>query len=215
MVTESNSPKVKRKKINAKLILRAVLVLIFSVVFACGIYTANAKLVFGDDMPMPLGVGLGVIMSGSMEPEYSVDDVIVVVKAKDYAVGDNVVYMSHGMLIVHKIVYIDGDTVITQGTANNVADDPIGIDAIKGRVVTHCDGFGSFIDLVQSPAVTVIILCIAALLIVLSYKSEGRTRTAKNSADLEHIRAEITALKVQQETAAPSEDTSPKSENGE
>ncbi len=196
MVTE-NTPK-KKLKVDSKLVIRAVLVLFISVVLGCGIYSMNAKLVTGDQMPMPLGIGVGVIMSGSMEPELSVDDVILVAKADDYAVGDTVVYQSHGMLIVHKIIAIDGETVITQGTANNVADDPINISAIKGRVFTHIDGLGVLVDLIKSPLISVLILALAAFLLVKSYTADKKEKEAKNNADLDRIRAEIAALRSQQ-----------------
>ena len=196
------TPKKERKiKADIKLVFRAILALVISIVLGVSVYTVNAKLVLGDDMPMPLGVGIGVIMSGSMEPELSVDDVIFVVRDKGYSVGDTVVFQSHGMLIVHKIVSIDGDTVITQGTANNVADDPINADAIKGKVIGHIDAeqgrpFIAFVDLIRSPFAAVLILGIAAVLLVMSYKSDKREKFEKNAADIERIRAEIMALKA-------------------
>ena len=196
MVKENSNPATKKKfKIDAKLVVRAILVVLISVVLGCGIYSMNAKLVTGDQMPMPLGIGVGVIMSGSMEPELSVDDVILVSKADDYAVGDTVVYQSHGMLIVHKIIAIDGETVITMGTANNVADDPINVSAIKGRVFTHFDGLGAIVDVIKSPLISVLILGLAAFLLVKSYTADKQEKAAKNTAELDAIRAEIAALK--------------------
>lgn len=194
-MVNSNPQNPKKNRINSKLIVRAILVVIISVVLGCGIYSANAKLVTGDKMPMPLGIGVGVIMSGSMEPELSVDDVIFVVRARDYSVGDNVVYQSHGMLVVHKIISIDGDTVITQGTANNVADDPIKMDAIKGRVFTHIDGLGAVVDFIKSPVISIVIIALAAVLLAMSYTADKQQKDAENAAELDKIRAEIAALK--------------------
>ena len=71
---------VNKKK---QLIFRLILFVIISAILGVGIYTMNAKMLMNDMMPMPLGVGMGVVVSGSMEPELSIDDVIFVVKDKD------------------------------------------------------------------------------------------------------------------------------------
>lgn len=200
----SQSPKPKKAKVDVKFIFRAIIALIMSFVIGLSIYTVNAKVVFGDDMPMPLGFGVGVVLSGSMEPELSVDDVIIVYRDDEYHVGDTVVFHSHGILVVHKIISIDGDLVTTQGTANNVTDDPISLDSIKGKVIDHIDAeyskpFLAVVEFVRSPIVALLILGSSALLLFFSYKSDKKEKDAKSTADLDLIRAEIEALKAAQE----------------
>ena len=194
------TPNPKKAKIDVKFIFRAIVALIMSFVIGLSIYTANAKLVFGDDMPMPLGFGVGVVLSGSMEPELSVDDVIIVYRDDQYVVGDTVVFQSHGILVVHKIISIDGDSVTTQGTANNVCDEPIEMDQIKGKVIDHIDAeyskpFLAVVDFVRSPIVAMLIIGMSAVLLFFSYKSDKKEKEAKSTADLDRIRAEIEALK--------------------
>lgn len=79
--------------------------------------------------------GIGVIMSGSMDPVLKKNEVIVISKVGNYAAGDIVVYRSGDQYIVHRIDRIDGDVVTTRGDANNVADDPISRKDIVGVVV--------------------------------------------------------------------------------
>ena len=100
---------------------RILLILLIGVVFGFGVYTWLSSSVIGNQMPMPFGVGIGVVVTGSMEPELSIDDVIVVKSAPTYRVGDVVVYQQRNILVVHKIIAVDGTSVTTQGTANNVA----------------------------------------------------------------------------------------------
>ena len=200
----SPNPKPKKAKVDVKFIFRAIIALIMSFVIGLSIYTVNAKVVFGDDMPMPLGFGVGVVLSGSMEPELSVDDVIIVYRDDEYHVGDTVVFHSHGILVVHKIISIDGDLVTTQGTANNVTDDPISLDSIKGKVIDHIDAeyskpFLAVVEFVRSPIVALLILGVSAFLLFFSYKSDKKEKDAKSTADLDLIRAEIEALKAAQE----------------
>ena len=124
--------KAKQKK---RGVLRAVLFVFISLVLGLGIYAFNAQNLTGNAMPMPFGVGMGVVMSESMEPELYKDDFIVVVKRKDYSVGETVVYQDRRLLVVHEIIRIEGDMVVTKGKANNDEDDPIPMTAIKGEVV--------------------------------------------------------------------------------
>ena len=199
------------KKISTKtrMTLRIILIVIVSVALGLMIYQINVQNLTGDQMPMPLGFGVGVVVSGSMEPHLSVDDMIFVVGSDSYEIGDWVVFQSKGILVVHELIAIspDGQTVQTQGTANNTADDPIQIDQIKGRVAFHLDGAGRVADFMKSPLGTAIILVIAAFLLIMSYKSEKKS----DNEELDEIRREIERLKAEQaaevDTAADPEHT--------
>ena len=176
---------------------------VISLVIGFGVYNWNAKNISGNAMPMPFGVGVGVVLSGSMEPEISIDDVIIVVKTapEDYAVGQTVVYQEGRMLVVHEIIEIseDGKTVTTQGIANSGADEPISVDYIKGRVVKVFPGLGKAVNFIKTPAVTFVIIVAAVLLLILSYRKENDGGDGGDDDDrLERIRAEIERLKAEQ-----------------
>ncbi len=185
-----------KSKSNAKKrgAVRLALIVLIGVVFGFGAYTWLSSSVIGNQMPMPFGVGVGVVVTGSMEPELSIDDVIVVRTASDYKVGDVVVYQSRHILVVHKIIAVDGTTVTTQGTANNVADDPIHVSDIKGKVWFHIDGAGAVVEWVRSPIGSILVLALAAFLLVQSYADENK-ETRKKQEALDEIRREIERLK--------------------
>ena len=92
-------------------------------------YYLIAAIAFGDSMPMPLGVGVAVVLTGSMEPELSANDLIVVVRSSGYKLDDVVVYSTGGTPVVHRVIEIDGEhgVLTTQGDANNVADTPVSV----------------------------------------------------------------------------------------
>lgn len=183
-----------RSKGKINIILRAVLIVVISLAIGFGVYNLNAKNLMGNAMPMPFGVGVAVVLSGSMEPELSVDDMIMVIAQDSYSVGDVVVYQSRSSLVVHKIIGIDGDTVTTQGTANNAPDEPINISLIKGKVAFSIKGIGKLIHFVKSPVVTVAIIVIAFLLLIFSYRKENEDEQKK----LDEIREQIKMLKKEQ-----------------
>lgn len=182
---------VKNKK---QLIIRIILFVLISLIFGFGIYGMNAKLLMNDQMPMPLGFGVGVVMSGSMEPELSVDDLIFVVKDKTLEPDDIVVYQSKGILVVHKVVRVDGDQITTRGTANNADDDPIALKDVKGRVVFSIDGIGKIVDFIRNPIIMIAILVLAVYLLMKSYASE-KNEKEKNDQRIEEIRKEIMRMK--------------------
>ena len=48
------------------------------------VYLANAYGLVGNQLPMPFGYGAAVVLSGSMEPEFSEGDLILIKETKDY-----------------------------------------------------------------------------------------------------------------------------------
>ena len=172
---------------------RTILFVLISVVLGFGLYSCNAQNLTGNLMPMPFGVGMGVVMSGSMEPKISVDDFIVVVKREAYSEGEIVVYQEHRLLVVHEIIRIEEDMVTTKGAANNSEDEPIPMSAIKGEVVLQIKGLGKVVRWMKSPFGTLLILTIAFLLLNKSYKAESKQSDETN--ELNEIKREIERLK--------------------
>lgn len=176
------------KSKTTKLVLRMVLIIIISIVFGFSIYSWNAKSLRGDLLPMPFGIGMGVVMTGSMEPNITEEDLIIVKSADEYHIDEVIVYQSQGKLIVHRIIEIDGDMIITKGDANNVSDEAININQVKGKVTKVLVGFGSLIKFIKSPFGVVLILGVAILLLVLSYKKEQDFENEKINVLKEEIR---------------------------
>ena len=116
-----------------------------------------------------LPFGYAVVVSGSMEPNIHVNDVLVYQKHRqaDYHPGDVILYIrgegtEDEMLISHRIVSIDGDTLVTKGDANMASDAPIQFSQVVGRVAIRIPYIGRTVRFVR----TVPGLIIAGLLIV-------------------------------------------------
>jgi len=167
---------------------------VLGIILGVNAYLANASGLAGNPMPMPFGFGAAVVLSGSMEPTLSIDDVILVREADHYEVGDIVVYQSGRTLIVHRIVAKDGETAVTQGDANNVADAPIERRTIKGKVVAHVPRLGLAVNALKSPVGILTVLAAAFALTELSFRKEK----AEDDQELEAIKAEIRRLKEEQ-----------------
>ena len=178
-------------KIQIKSILRISVLVLLAVLIGVSIYSMNASMLGGNPLPMPFGFGMTVVLSGSMEPELSVDDFLIVVPADTYEVGDVVVFQNQRTAIVHRIVAINGDEIITRGDANTSDDDPITLANIKGKVAFVVPFVGVIINLIKTPIGTLLLIGLAVWLLEASFKKEKN----KKAEELDAIRLEIEALK--------------------
>ena len=185
----------KNRKIKQNAIWRHILLVICGLLLGINIYLVNANNLLGNKMPMPFGYGAAVVLSGSMEPTFSKDDLILVKKTDNIAIGDIVVYQSNNSLVVHRVVSIDDDVVITKGDANNIEDSSFDKSAIKGVVIGCIPGLGIIVNAIKTPAGTVVVLLCAFLLIELSFRKQKESDDKR----IEEIKAEIRRLKEDKE----------------
>ena len=182
-----------------KAALRMLVLLILGVFLGVRFYAWNAQHLTGNAVPMPFGVGASVVLSGSMEPALSVGDLLIFTEEEHYEVGDVVVYQSVRTPVVHRIIALDTETVITQGDANNAADKPFGVQLIKGKVVTVVPLVGYLIWALKTPLGTASLVIAALLLMELSFRSERKTKAAQQ----EKLKAEIRQLMLELEEKEP------------
>ena len=185
----------KKKKKKESVLWRRLIMAMLGVILGVNAYLANARGLGGNQLPMPFGIGVAVVLSGSMEPTLGINDVIFVREMDSYEVGDIVVYQSGQTLIVHRIIAKDGENLITQGDANNTADAPIERYAVKGEVIARIPAVGMAVNALKTPAGILIVLIAAFALTELSFRKEKD----KDEKELEAIKAEIRRLREKQE----------------
>lgn len=156
-------------------------------------YGVIAKLA-GDALTMPFGTGAAVVLSGSMSPTLEVNDLVLVQEKEHYEVGDIVVYQSGNSLVVHRVAALEGTQIITRGDANNVSDAPVDISAVKGTVVIRIPHLGAVINILKLPAVEILLLAGACILLGSSFKKENRAAEEEN---LDEMKEEIRRLKAE------------------
>ncbi|MBE6642447.1 MAG: signal peptidase I [Ruminococcaceae bacterium] len=181
----------KNSKMKLKSLFRWVILVLCGLVLGINVYLTNAKSLVGNQLPMPFGYGSAVVLSGSMEPEFSKGDLIVVKKTSDYKANDVVVFQDEYSLVVHRIIDINGNTVTTKGDANNSADPPIDKSDIKGRVLFCIPYVGKVASYLKSPIGTVCIIAAIIALIEIPRRNEKK----KDDEDRQKILDEIERLK--------------------
>ena len=175
-------------------VLRTTLLVVAGLILGLNLYNWNAKSLAGNVLPMPFGYGTAVVLSGSMEPTIMTDEMIIVKAQENYEVGDVVVYQSGYSLVVHRIVAMDDQTVMTRGDANNVDDEPMELSRIKGEVIAHIPHVGTVVQALKSPVATVILIVGVVLLVEMSF----RKKKDEDDQQLQQIKYEIRRLKEEQ-----------------
>ena len=180
-----------------RIIFRIVIIVIIGVVLGSVVYTINAKRLLHDEFPMPLGFGVSVVLTGSMEPTLKVNELVFVVKADEYKEGDIVVYQKDNELIIHRIMLINGDQVVTQGDNNPVADDPVPMGSIKGKMKFSIPFIGLIVRGIRSVPGVLLILAASIFLMHRSWQKEK----IDGDSELDAIKEQIRQLKNEVETS--------------
>lgn len=174
-----------------KTVLRIALLVLAALVVGVNMYFLNASRLAGDAVPMPFGVGSAVVISGSMEPAISVGDLLIIFERPSYEVGDIVVFQDGRMAVTHRIVSVSENEIITRGDANNIEDEPITLEQIKGEVVLIVPYVGFAVNAIKTPIGTICILALSIIMLERSFSAEKEQK----EKELDAIRAEIEKLK--------------------
>jgi len=113
-----------------------------------------------------------VVMSGSMEPAISVDDMIFIKRKNEYDVGDIITYKQNENYVTHRIIEIDGNRIITKGDNNNVNDVPIHADNILGTYVGKISKFNFYLSIIYKP-ISLIIIFLIGITITIFFKEKN------------------------------------------
>ena len=131
-----------------KPIFTLIYVLLLVALAAACCYFIIARVVMENPHPALFGYSVARIITGSMEPTISVNDIVITKSQKEYNKDDIVSYVLDRHSITHRIVDITPEgRYITQGDANNSIDSPKGtaLKNIKGKVILVIKPFWQYI----------------------------------------------------------------------
>ena len=185
----------KKKKKTLKTVGYCFSAVVLCAVLYAVVFTAVVKIKNPQGLSMPFGFGASFVLSGSMEPEISTDDLVFVKRADELHVGDVVLYNTGRSNVLHRITKIDGDMITTQGDANNTEDKSFSKTAVLGVYIGKVPSGGKIIRFVTNPP---FVMAVVFLLIVAAvtwmFVEEHRERKK-----LDSIKAEIESIKAENE----------------
>jgi len=131
--------------------LKITLLIFLSTLLIINLYIITAHIAFKNNLPKVVGFAQVIIKSGSMEPAINVGDMLIIHQQEGYQANDIVTFRSQRSLVTHRIISLKGNEVLTQGDTNNVADEPIMLSQIEGKVLLRIPKVGDFILLLKTP----------------------------------------------------------------
>ena len=119
------------------------------------------------------------IVSGSMEDAIQIKDyVIVKIDKNDLEKDDIISFKYEGVIVTHRIIYINNDEILTKGDNNNIEDHPITYEDVIGKVVYIDKKIGRLLDRVSNPKIFLIILS-SVLVLEIIFGKEVKKREEK------------------------------------
>ncbi len=170
---------------------RRILLVVVGAMIGLRLYMWNANGLLGNALPMPFGYGASVILSGSMEPTLSVDDLAILKEVDEISVGDIVVFEDKSSLVIHRVVAVSDEVIVTQGDANNTTDEPIAASDVKAKLIGKIPFIGKIVRILKQPVVLILLLMLSLWLTERSY----RAQKSRGSEEIERIKEEIRRLK--------------------
>lgn len=73
--------------------------------------------------------------TGSMSPTIEKGDIVIIKIGDEIRENDIITYKKDNVLVTHRIVNINGDSIIAKGDYNNTEDEPIKKDEVIGKEV--------------------------------------------------------------------------------
>lgn len=184
----------------AKKIWSVTSTVLVSLVVVCALFLTMSRL---------LGFRVYSVVSGSMEPELKVGDLIYVKSVdgiEDIRVGDDITFVLNEELVVatHRVVRIDAEKqhLYTKGIANELEDDtPVHFKNVIGVVKFSVPLLGYVSDFIQNPPGMYIAIAAGAALLILVFLPDFLKKRPKAAAPVESaVLDENVRLKEELET---------------
>ena len=155
-----------------------------------------------------MGYQCFTVISGSMEPKYSVGDLIYVKKvdANTIQVGDDITFILNEDLVVatHRVVRIDAENqrLYTKGLANEIEDsDPVHFNNVIGVPKFAIPKLGYVSDFVQNPPGMYITIGVGIILILAVFLPDmiGKKKNEDEDKEVAAVQTEIDATAEENE----------------
>ena len=155
-----------------------------------------------------MGYQCFTVISGSMEPEYSVGDLIYVKKVdvNTIEVGDDITFILNEDLVVatHRVVRVDAENqhFYTKGLANEIEDsEPVHFNNVIGVPQFSIPKLGYVSDFIQNPPGMYITIGVGIILILAVFLPDmiGKKKNEDEDEEVTAVKTEIDATTEENE----------------
>ena len=193
---KTNSKKIAKTIVN---IILDILIVILGIILLITIYNNIQIKVLGNDYASFFGHSIFEVQTGSMEPEISAGDWIIVKYDNNIELNDIVTFQQKDDFITHRVIESYNGTFVTKGDANNAKDKPISKEQIIGKVTKILPNFGIFRKTIFNPVVLILLIgtCYIAMQ---TFKKPSEKEIAKEQELIDSIKEKILSKKKTVET---------------
>ena len=117
-----------------KNIIINLIIFVLGIIACIAIWTSIQLSVQGKEYVNIFGYSIFSTATGSMSPTIEKGDIVIVKIDDQVQKNDIITYKSGNAFITHRIINIDGESIIAKGDNNNTEDEPIQKNAIIGKV---------------------------------------------------------------------------------
>lgn len=146
-----------------------------------------------NDTPSVFGIKTFCIISGSMEPNIQINDMVIVKEVQQNEINkdDIITFVVNGDTITHRVIDVESRNGVllytTQGDANNIEDEEkITFENIEGKYIGKIPKVGKIVLALKSKTTLAIVLSILILLYII----EQRINNKKIKRNKERIKYE-------------------------
>lgn len=172
----------KRLKIENRIrnILYGIMYAVLIIIMVYNISLIAQSILKPNKTPSFLGVKTYVIISGSMEPNIEIGDIVVVKAEENLDIGDVISYRKGQSVITHRITQINKNEngeieYKTQGDNNNVEDEEsIKPSNIEGKVIKIVPKLGNVTLILQNKVIIIFIFIIFYIYVSRNYKKHKK-----------------------------------------
>jgi len=172
----------KRIKIENRIrnILYGIMYAVLIIIMVYNISLIAQSILKPNKTPSFLGVKTYIIISGSMEPNIEIGDIVVVKAEENLDIGDVISYRKGQSVITHRITQINKNEngeieYKTQGDNNNVEDEEsIKPSNIEGKVIKIVPKLGNVTLILQNKVIIIFIFIIFYIYVSRNYKKNKK-----------------------------------------
>ena len=187
---------IEKRKQKEKTLKKIVSIIIYIIIIPLLIYNISLMVQAVKNpskTPSFFGIKTYTIISGSMEPEIQIGDIVIVKESNegDIKEGDIISFRQGQSVVTHRIIEIKNDnekqTYVTQGDNNNIEDkEETESNMIEGKVIGKIPFLGKISKMLQGK-ITIIVI---ALITYIYFSHSSKISRIKNRRKAKRLKYE-------------------------
>ena len=168
-------------KIIGKVIINFI-IFVLGIIAIIAIWTSIQLNIQNKEYVNIFGYSIFSTETGSMSPTIKKGDIVIVKIGKQVEKEDIITYRKNDSFITHRIIEINGQSIIAKGDNNNTKDESITQDAVLGKVVFIINNVEIWKMVFSDITVIIpIIITVILIIILVSYKEKNDKLTGEKN----------------------------------